>query len=163
MKKLVLAVVLSAIGGAASADDSQRLFGTWLYSNDPDAMTDKARISATQADPTKRSGLVFSCHQGQPGISVTFARLGYIADGERTFLYRIDDAPAVKVTAFYTQNAVFFPWDWKVTAAMLKAARAGKVIKMRAYAYDGEQIDASFDITHAAEVLKKLQEDCGPS
>ncbi|WP_257541012.1 hypothetical protein [Sphingobium sp. CFD-1] len=151
---------------AASAPET---IGAWKISEGVDAMTDKREPEGKVYSAEGNALLSFNCSDAGRGnapvrfMVTTDEFLGdsstYQGRGRREIMFRIESEPAEKLWWYYGDHSAF-TLDMPAVSEFGNILRRGTKLLVRAITYRGHQIDATFDVTGASEMIDRVKFLC---
>lgn len=143
--------------------------GAWKISEGADVMTDKREPQGQVYSEEGNALLSFTCSDaGRSNAPVRFMLttdqfLGdsstYQGRGRREIMFRIESEPAEKLWWYYGDRSAF-TLDMPAVSEFGNILRRGNKLLARAITYRGHQVDATFDVSGASEMIDRVKFLC---
>jgi len=148
------------------------MIGSWKIEETVDAMTDKRQPEGKVYSEQSNALLSFVCSDaGRSNAPIRFmittteflgSSSTYRGRAMREIMFRIDDEPAERLMWYYGDHSAF-TLDMPSVSEFGNILRRGSRLLVRAITYRGHQVDATFDVTGASEMIDRVKFLCNKS
>lgn len=148
-----------AMAGSAMPGDTPN----WVYQRRHDEMTDQTGGMALVLSQDGKSGFGLTCEVADPDRLMTF-RYSFPdsrrAPSKTIVQVRIDKRPLFEDEWFTVKNVAMAGYPDQVSK-LIKELDGAQELMIRAHDYDGQPIDAKFNVEGASTAIRWVLQECG--